>query len=75
MRGKLHKPLAGRSVRRLTGIGGALIAVLALAGCSVGNLTGFDFPSFGLTKKSDDTAQETAGSLGTPPSGQKLNTQ
>lgn len=75
MRGKLHKPLAGRSVRRFTSLGGALIAVLALAGCSVGNLTGFDFPSFGLTKKAENEAPETTGSLGTPPSGQKLNTQ
>jgi hypothetical protein len=53
MRGISVKPQRMRALRRAAVAGGALIAVLALAGCSTGNLTGFDFPSFGLTKKSD----------------------
>lgn len=30
----------------------SLLMTLALAGCSAANMTGFEFPVFGLTKKS-----------------------
>lgn len=58
MRGDTHKPFAGRRFRALAGIGGALAAAVMLAGCSTANLTGFDFPVFGLTEKSEDSGDE-----------------
>lgn len=54
MRGISVNPQRMRALRRVVVAGSAFIAVLTLAGCSTGNLTGFDFPSFGLTKDSDD---------------------
>jgi hypothetical protein len=75
MRVNWHRPPKGRRARGVAAIGATLAAVVALAGCSVGNLTGFDFPSFGLTKKAENEAPETTGSIDTPPSERKLGTQ
>lgn len=61
MCGNTKKSHHMRAVCRLAVAGGALMAMLTLAGCSAGNLTGFDFPSFGLTKKSSDRGDDSAG--------------
>lgn len=60
-----------RALCRLAIAGGAYLAVLTLAGCSTGNLTGFDFPSFGLTKNSDHSTGYDAGR----PADQRLGNQ
>lgn len=73
MRGSTHKPSAGRRFRGIAVIGGALAAAVMLAGCSTPNLTGFDFPVFGLTKKSDEEGRERRQYNGAPPSGQRLD--
>lgn len=61
---------ARRSVRTVALV---LAASFSLTGCSAGSLTNFDFPSFGLVKKSkqEDDARLTTGA-GTPPSGERL---
>lgn len=74
MRGNSDNPYRMRALRRIAAAGGAFLAIMALTGCSTGNLTGFDFPSFGLTKKSGESANDTAGYAGAPPSGQRLDT-
>ena len=53
---------------------GALAAGLALSGCGAGNMTGFDFPAFGLLKKSDKEARE-ARAADLPPAPEKLGPQ
>ncbi|GAB4237320.1 MAG: hypothetical protein Kow0032_23030 [Methyloligellaceae bacterium] len=61
--------------RRAVVILGTLAVAFMLSGCSVANLTGFDFPSFGLIKKSDDTATGSIAPAGTPPAQKKLGAQ
>lgn len=46
---------------RILAVSSLLSAALMLSGCSAVNLTGFDFPSFGLTNKSAD---DVTGSIG-----------
>lgn len=75
MRGDTHKPFAGRRFRGILGIGGALAAAVVLAGCGTANLTGFDFPVFGLTEKPDEEAGQRRRNHGRPPSGQRLGTR
>lgn len=72
MRGKSHIAKLRPRLRVAAGISGSLIAVLVLAGCSAANLTGFDFPAFGLVKKSDKDPVETVGSIDAPAAPQKL---
>ncbi len=43
---------ASRSTVRYVSLAGALVMAMSLAGCSAANMTGFEFPVFGLTKKS-----------------------
>ncbi len=73
MRGKTHKP--ARATRGMTGMALAIAASLIVAGCSAANLTGFDFPVFGLMKKSDKENQETPEPANAPASPQRLGTQ
>lgn len=75
MSGRSNRLPVRRSGLRLAGAGAALLSMFTLAGCSVGNLTGFDFPTFGLTKKSDEVDREATGSIGQPPSGQRMEPQ
>lgn len=49
-----------RTAWRALPVAGALLAGLALAGCSAVNLTGFKMPSFGLMKDSDSDPVTTA---------------
>ncbi|MGD9868101.1 MAG: hypothetical protein AB7U38_08920 [Hyphomicrobiales bacterium] len=42
-----------------------------LGGCSAGHITGFDFPSFGLLKKSDKH-DPRLNDAGAPPAGERL---
>lgn len=71
MRGNSDTLRRMRALRRLLFAGGAFIAVLSLGGCSTGNLTGFDFPAFGLTKKADEPSADPYGS----PTDQRLGYQ
>lgn len=43
---------ASSSAVRLVCLAGAIAMALSLAGCSAANMTGFEFPVFGLTNKS-----------------------
>ncbi|MEC9367632.1 MAG: hypothetical protein VX871_02970 [Pseudomonadota bacterium] len=73
----LLRAASSASVRRKV-IAVSLIGGLSfsLAGCSAGNLTNFDFPSFGLLKNSpQEDAARNASSSGAPPSGQRLGNQ
>lgn len=74
MRGNSHNARVRFRLRSIAGMVASLIVVQALAGCSAANLTGFDFPAFGLVKKSDAGSAETVGSIGAPAAPQKLNT-
>ncbi len=40
----------------------ALVMALTLTGCSAASMTGFEFPSFGLTKKSDEKDESLSNS-------------
>ena len=40
----------------------AFVMALTLTGCSAASMTGFEFPSFGLTKKSADTDETLSNS-------------
>lgn len=72
MGGKTLNASPIRKLAAVAALGVTLAAALALGGCSAGNITGFDFPVFGLTKKSNsDTAAipsetHTTGSIGDP---------
>jgi hypothetical protein len=62
--------------RRISAAGLGCVMLLATfaGGCSSSRVTGFDFPVFGILKKSDKDAQETAGAQDLPPATQKLGT-
>lgn len=74
MRGKTHSMLLQFRLRSVARLCGAMVVALSLAGCSTVNLTGFDFPVFGILKKSDKDARETVGSADASPVAQKLST-
>lgn len=48
---------ASSSAFRYARLAGALAMALSLAGCSAANMTGFEFPVFGLTNKSAENQE------------------
>ena len=50
------------SAARYVCLAGALVVALSLAGCSAASMTGFEFPVFGLTKKSADNDEALSNS-------------
>lgn len=60
---------------RILAVSGLLSAALMLTGCSAVNLTGFDFPSFGLTDKSDEDVTGSIGQGSQEQTEKKLGTQ
>lgn len=59
MRSTRHHSSSARTSRLLVA-GGALTLALTIAGCSAVNMTGFDMPVFGLTKKSSEESDSLA---------------
>lgn len=60
--------------RALAALAATLLAASALAGCSAANMTGFDFPAFGLLKKSDSETRDADGA-DMPPAAEDLGAQ
>lgn len=61
------------SMRRPVITAALILAVgMSLGGCSAGHITGFDFPSFGLVKKSAHEDEARLNGAGAPPAGDKL---
>lgn len=73
MRGKTLKSV--RWARGTTGLALIVVAGLIVGGCSAANLTGFEFPVFGLLKKSDQDAEDPATTASIPRSSQRLGMQ
>lgn len=67
-----------KSALRIRGMAGLALVVamgLTVGGCSATNLTDFEFPVFGLLKKSDKEAEDTATTASIPRSSQRLGAQ
>ncbi len=52
--------ITSRRISRTIFVGGALLMAFVISGCSTVNMTGFNFPVFGLTKKSADESDVSA---------------
>lgn len=72
MSGNARDHKARLSLKTLAGLTAALLAAGAVSGCST-NLTGFEFPAFGLLDKDRKEARDSLGPTGAPPQGSRLD--
>lgn len=66
---------SARWMRGTTGLALIVATGLIVGGCSAANLTDFEFPVFGLLKKSDQEAEDPATTASIPRSSQRLGVQ
>ena len=66
----MQRHITSRRFSRTFFVGGALLMAIVISGCSAVNMTGFNFPVFGLTKNSANESDFRAIAPGPVESGQ-----